>query len=104
MLATAIAIGSGVMPFAVFLIYRLDLNRIVVLPVLWLPWPEPWPLMVRMLSALFVVFVVWLIVRGLRAGDAPRIAGKVAICYLFAAVFPLLIAMFFSVYGDPGPM
>ncbi|HEU4850474.1 MAG TPA: hypothetical protein VFS93_08690 [Terrimesophilobacter sp.] len=104
LLATMIAVGGFLTPFATFLFFRLAYNGVVAIYVLWLPWPEPWPLVVRIVSAAFIIAVWALIIRGFIEGDGPRIASAVVIAYFIASLLPLFLAYFITSYGDPGPV
>ena len=96
-----IVILGFVAPPSLFVLFRLVVKSCTGINFLVLPWPAPVEVTVAILAA--VLAAAWFpsIVWGYLRPEL-RIAAIASTCCAFLWTGPVLIAMFLSVYGDPG--
>jgi uncharacterized membrane protein (UPF0182 family) len=97
----AIVVLGFASPVAVFVAFRLLMKTCTGINFLGLPWPAPVEVIVAVIAILIALAWFPSIAWGFLRAEL-RIAAIVSTCTAFVSVGPVLIAMFLSIYGDPG--
>jgi hypothetical protein len=102
----AIIALSVLTPVAGYFFFRTQIFICGLIPPLnvGMPWPDPWPTVVQVICAAFVLAYLVVAIAGIRNGRGPRVAGITTLSIvILAGPAVVFLALFLSVYGDPGP-